>query len=81
MGDRTQASCLITSGDLPITITWLKDNRTLSGDGPHLQTLSGEFYSNLVFKHLQADQAGVYTCQASNRAAVTRYSAALIVRG
>ena len=81
MGDRTQASCLITSGDLPITITWLKDNRTLTGDGPHLETVGGEFYSNLVFKHLRADQAGLYTCQAANRAAVTRHSASLAVRG
>ncbi|XP_037081067.1 Down syndrome cell adhesion molecule-like protein Dscam2 [Pollicipes pollicipes] len=80
VGQRTQASCLITSGDLPIDIAWLKNNVTLAPDSPHVETLSGEFYSNLVFKHLRWEQAGVYTCRATNRAAAVQSSARLVVR-
>ncbi|XP_050737483.1 cell adhesion molecule Dscam2-like isoform X2 [Eriocheir sinensis] len=79
-GRRTQLSCMVTSGDLPITINWLKDGRHLQHD-PDLESKQvSDFSMVLVFKRLQEHHSGAYTCEAANAAAAVNHTAMLKVK-
>ncbi|XP_045103222.1 Down syndrome cell adhesion molecule homolog isoform X1 [Portunus trituberculatus] len=79
-GRRTQLSCMVTGGDLPITINWLKDGRHLQHD-PDLESKQvSDFSKVLVFKRLQEHHSGTYTCEAANAAASVNHTATLKVR-
>lgn len=77
---RAQVSCSIISGDLPITITWRKDGGPLPQEND-VQEQHHQFVSNLLFSDLAARHSGHYTCIASNAAAVSNYTAKLVVQG
>ena len=47
-GDRSQVSCTISSGDMPIDIQWRKDGR-LFNPGPDVQVQNNVFSSNILF--------------------------------
>ncbi|XP_069169162.1 cell adhesion molecule Dscam2 isoform X2 [Procambarus clarkii] len=79
-GERTQLTCMINSGDLPITINWLKDSRHLQHD-PGIDIKSMSDYSKvLLFKKLREHHSGSYTCEAANAAATVNYTAAVRVK-
>lgn len=77
---RAQVTCAVSSGDMPVFFTWLKDGLPLT---TNLQVLEkkDEFFSLLVFKDITAHHSGKYTCVASNSAAKVNYSAELFVKG
>lgn len=79
-GGRAQISCTISSGDMPVAITWHKDGAPLL---VNLQVLEKkeEFFSLLVFKDITARHSGKYTCFAANSAAKVNYTAELFVKG
>ena len=79
-GDRSQVSCTISSGDMPIDIQWRKDGRLLTA-GPGVQVQNNVFSSNILFFSLAAEHSGSYTCVATNAAAAANFTAQLIVRG
>ena len=79
-GGRTQVTCSISAGDLPMQITWLKDGRPI-GHQLNVETQTGEFHSLLLFKKLRGEHSGSYTCTARNLAAVASHSATLLVQG
>ncbi|XP_049798773.1 Down syndrome cell adhesion molecule-like protein Dscam2 [Schistocerca nitens] len=78
-GGRTQISCTVSSGDLPIRFSWLKDNSPIPKALQVTEKHAGEFYSFLAFSKLSADHTGTYTCVASNNAASANHSAQLQV--
>ena len=45
-GDRAQLTCMVTSGDFPITINWLKDGRHLQHD-THVELKQMSEYSTV----------------------------------
>ncbi|KAK3860836.1 hypothetical protein Pcinc_033125, partial [Petrolisthes cinctipes] len=79
-GRRTQLSCTVTAGDLPITINWLKDGRHLQHDLDVESKQTSDFSMVLVFKRLQEHHSGSYTCEAANAAASVNHTATLRVK-
>ncbi|XP_021939407.1 Down syndrome cell adhesion molecule-like protein Dscam2 isoform X3 [Zootermopsis nevadensis] len=79
LGERVGVQCVVSKGDSPLTIHWLKDGEQLrQGDGLVLRTLD-EFTSVLSIGALAPEHGGNYTCVARNTAAQAAYSAPLSV--
>ncbi|XP_061709196.1 cell adhesion molecule Dscam2 isoform X4 [Cydia pomonella] len=78
-GKRAQVSCSVTSGDMPVHFTWLKDNVPIPSS-LQVEERGADFFSNLVFKEVFARHSGLYTCVASNSAAKVNYTAELVVK-
>ncbi|KAL0901060.1 hypothetical protein ABMA27_006383 [Loxostege sticticalis] len=78
-GKRAQVSCSVTSGDMPVHFTWLKDNAPIPST-LQVEERGADFFSNLVFKEVSAHHSGLYTCVASNSAAKVNYTAELVVK-
>ncbi|XP_013133341.1 PREDICTED: Down syndrome cell adhesion molecule-like protein Dscam2 [Papilio polytes] len=78
-GKRAQVSCSVTSGDMPVHFTWLKDNTPIPST-LQVEERGADFFSNLVFKEVSARHSGLYTCVASNTAAKVNYTAELVVK-
>lgn len=79
LGDRAGVQCFITKGDLPLTISWLKDGSSLN---PGIEVLQqGEFTSSLSIESLTLHHSGNYTCVASNIAASSKHTSTLLVNG
>ena len=79
-GDRSQVSCTISSGDMPIDIEWHKDGKYFQA-GQDVQVQNNVFSSNILFFSLKAAHSGSYTCVATNAADAANFTAQLIVRG
>lgn len=81
---RSSVLCTISSGDLPVTIQWLKDGQLLSkslADAKKITIKPDLDQSTLKLNQVKLEHAGNYTCLAKNRAGVASYSAQLIVHG
>uniref|UniRef100_A0ABD2XN24 Down syndrome cell adhesion molecule-like protein Dscam2 n=1 Tax=Trichogramma kaykai TaxID=54128 RepID=A0ABD2XN24_9HYME len=78
-GSRAQIACSITSGDLPIHFSWLKDGEPLPSS-LNIEEKRDEFYSFLVFKDVSSRHSGKYTCLATNKAAKVNETAELLVK-
>ncbi|TGZ53114.1 Uncharacterized protein DBV15_05473 [Temnothorax longispinosus] len=78
-GSRAQVTCSVTSGDLPIYISWLKDGEPLPSS-LRIEERGAEFFSLLVFKELSSRHSGKYTCVATNSAAKVNHTAELLVK-
>ncbi|XP_023335862.1 Down syndrome cell adhesion molecule-like protein Dscam2 [Eurytemora carolleeae] len=78
-GDRSQVSCTISSGDLPISIRWEKNGNQLEAS-KNVQIQSNPFSSSIFFFSLTAAHSGSYTCLAENSADVSNFTAQLIVK-
>ena len=79
-GGRTQVTCSISSGDLPIKVSWTKDGRPIATN-LNVEMQTGEFHSLLIFKKLRGEHSGVYTCTARNLAKAASHSTTLLVQG
>lgn len=82
--ERTSVMCTISSGDLPVTINWLKDGQLLTSNitqAKKVQVKLDHDSSTLKFGHVRLDHAGNYTCVAKNRVGIQARSAQLIVLG
>ncbi|EGI65012.1 Down syndrome cell adhesion molecule-like protein [Acromyrmex echinatior] len=83
VGDRTSVQCVVVTGDLPLTFTWLKDNvpietvRTLP-NGIQISDYP-PFSSILTINSVSASHSGNYTCQISNVAGLAEHSTSLSV--
>jgi hypothetical protein len=83
-GDFAQISCIVTSGDQPLTISW-----SFHGDGTESSapdngittTNLGSRMSLLVIEEVKYMHQGHYTCQAKNNAGISSYSTQLKVNG
>ncbi|XP_069693341.1 cell adhesion molecule Dscam2-like isoform X2 [Periplaneta americana] len=77
LGNRAGVQCLVTNGDLPLTIEWQKNGGPLDADVSVRQL--GEFTSSLSIESLKPHHAGNYTCLATNAAAQAAHSSRLLV--
>lgn len=76
-----RVSCVISRGDLPLNISWLKDFRPLMPEfGLNIRNLD-EYSSILSIDYLTTHHNGNYTCLASNTAASATFTAPLLVYG
>ncbi|ODN02698.1 Hemicentin-1 [Orchesella cincta] len=82
-GASVQASCMVSFGDTPLTITWSfhgAESSTASQKGV-TTTKIGSRISVLVIESVDFNHNGLYTCTAKNAAGSTDYMAKLIVNG
>ncbi|GAB6021000.1 Down syndrome cell adhesion molecule-like protein 1, variant 3 [Chamberlinius hualienensis] len=80
-GMRARLQCVISEGDLPLKVEWLKnDNKIHNEIGILIKTLD-EFSSILTIHSITPKHNGKYTCVASNDAATVTHSAQLSVNG
>lgn len=79
-GDTVSVQCTISKGDNPLNITWTLRNKTIDQNQgfiiSHLKRVG-----MLTIDSVQADNAGLYTCFASNPAGSTTYSTFLNING
>ncbi|KAL1430257.1 hypothetical protein MTO96_015201 [Rhipicephalus appendiculatus] len=81
-GKRAGAACIVSDGDLPITIQWLKDGIPVE----HQRELgasvadANDYTSFLSFTGVRQLHSGNYTCVASNPAASANYTAPMVVQ-
>ena len=80
VGTRTRVLCGLVRGDTPVSFSWLKNGRPLTGarrrpadhtsvtshDPPVTITIVDDFSSLLTISRLERGHAGNYTCLASN---------------
>lgn len=71
--------CML-SGSLPMTISWIKDDRELTED-EHIKMTYETKASVLNLKNAQLPHGGKYICQAQNEAGTQRCVAVLTVTG
>ncbi|KAG5678293.1 hypothetical protein PVAND_007980 [Polypedilum vanderplanki] len=77
---RTRTICGISQGDLPLRLTWLKDNENLMpSSGVNISYLD-QYTSILSITSLMQAHTGNYTCVASNQADEVKYTATLLVK-
>jgi Down syndrome cell adhesion molecule len=73
---------MVSKGDPPLDISWLKDGRQLTQTDPELMIRHlDEFTSSLAIGALSPRHSGNYTCVARNLVASAAHSAALSVNG
>ena len=80
-GKFAQLSCVVSSGDMPITISWSLKGDIISSDPTMTTTMLGRQASILMIQSVDYQHSGTYTCRAQNPAGVTTYSAELKVNG
>lgn len=82
VGKLMYIACVVSSGDMPIRITWHKDGQLIipgSASGVGIETK--EFMSSLQISKVTLKHNGNYTCIASNAAATVSWERQLIVTG
>lgn len=83
-GDFAQISCIVTSGDKPLSITWTfhgTQTETPGMDNGITTSNIGGRMSMLVIDYVKHIHQGNYTCQASNQAGSSSHTAKLLVNG
>ncbi|KAJ8924819.1 hypothetical protein NQ315_000973 [Exocentrus adspersus] len=79
VGDRASLTCSVTKGDLPLTISWHKDGRTLEPAQMVSITQVDQFTSILVIESLSPEHNGNYSCVVRNLAAEVSHTQQLVV--
>ena len=78
---RARLQCVVSDGDLPLNVTWLKDGMPMSPKMGVLVRALDEFSSILTISSITPGHNGNYTCVASNKAATVTHTAELSVNG
>lgn len=83
VGDRASLTCSVVKGDVPLTITWRKDGRSIEISSQHHMSVKNvdQYNSILVIENLVADHTGNYSCCVRNLAAEVESSQSLLVNG
>uniref|UniRef100_T1JE40 Ig-like domain-containing protein n=1 Tax=Strigamia maritima TaxID=126957 RepID=T1JE40_STRMM len=78
-GMRARLQCVVSEGDAPITIEWLKDNAVIPSQLDIKIQQMDEFSSILNIGQVTPKHNGNYTCKARNSATTVEHSAVLNV--
>uniref|UniRef100_T1IV47 Down syndrome cell adhesion molecule-like protein Dscam2 n=1 Tax=Strigamia maritima TaxID=126957 RepID=T1IV47_STRMM len=76
-GTLVRVSCVVSRGDLPISITWLKDDHVIPAELSVSFKNFDEYSSVLSIDPVKLKHAGNYTCIAQNHAGISTHSAIL----
>ncbi|XP_068082151.1 cell adhesion molecule Dscam2 [Anabrus simplex] len=80
VGDRTSIQCVVVTGDLPLSFTWLKDNTSTSTPPMDINIRQyDDFTSALSIGSITWAHSGNYTCHVANDAATVTHTAQLQV--
>ena len=80
-GEYAQLTCVVSRGDMPITITWSLKGQELNSGPSITTTMLGRRASMLVISSVDYSHVGEYTCRATNPAGSVTHSANLRVNG
>lgn len=83
-GETTSVQCLISSGDLPLNISWLLNNASISatnGIDGITEARSSARIAALTIESVSHNHVGRYSCIATNAAGSASYESALLVNG
>ena len=80
-GDFAQLTCVVTRGDMPMSITWSLKGDIISSDPTLTTTLIGQQTSLLMISSVDYHHSGTYACRAENAAGISTHSAELTVNG
>ncbi|CAG9840567.1 unnamed protein product [Diabrotica balteata] len=78
-GDYTSTQCSVHKGDLPLTITWYHNNRSLTENDGIQITKVGKKASSITIESVKEQHSGTYTCVAKNKAGVSEFSTILSI--
>lgn len=79
--DMVSASCTVNKGDLPLKITWMRNNQSIySNDGVSISR-TNQRISILSIESVRDRHSGSYTCIAENSGGSVNYSTSLWVNG
>lgn len=81
IGKLMYIACVVSSGDMPIRITWRKDGQEIVSGTAGVTIETKEFMSSLQISKVSLKHNGNYTCIASNDAATVSSERQLIVTG
>ena len=76
-----RVSCVVSRGDLPLTITWLKDGLPIPSELLISTRVFDEYSSVLSIDPVSSKHNGNYTCVARNHAASAFHTAELKIQG
>ncbi|KAM7292179.1 Down syndrome cell adhesion molecule homolog, partial [Ixodes scapularis] len=79
-GKRAGAACIVSDGDLPISVEWRKDGLPLAPALRASVAEANDYTSFLSFAAVRQSHSGNYTCVASNPAASANFTAPMIVQ-
>lgn len=80
-GQFVSVQCIVTSGDIPLTITWtFNGNPLVDMDGVSISK-SGQRLSTLAIDSVSGKHAGNYSCIGRNDVGVDTHTAKLRVNG
>ncbi|XP_022240708.1 Down syndrome cell adhesion molecule-like protein Dscam2 isoform X4 [Limulus polyphemus] len=79
-GERASVMCVVSAGDLPISIHWKKDGMSLPSDLEASVVMANNYTSILSFPVVRHEHRGNYSCVASNPVASNNFTAALDVK-
>uniref|UniRef100_T1JP64 Down syndrome cell adhesion molecule n=1 Tax=Strigamia maritima TaxID=126957 RepID=T1JP64_STRMM len=79
-GMLVRVSCVVSRGDLPLSISWLKDGEKLATELAISIRKFDEYSSVMSIDPVTINHAGNYTCTAQNHAGVATHTAQLTVR-
>lgn len=81
-GDSVQLNCYVSKGDTPLNISWKLNGKDIPAAHAGITTFPlGVRSSVLTISSIEAENAGEFTCLASNRAGQVAHSATLLVNG
>lgn len=80
-GETAQATCLVSSGDQPLEITWSFENNRITDSSSVSVSQVGRKTSLLLIDPVQAEHRGNYTCTVRNSAGVVNFTATLRING
>lgn len=80
-GASVRMLCTIIAGDVPVELTWLKDDQLIVTGGDHRTQQLDDTTVILSLSRLSLSDSGNYTCQAVNKAGRARYTSLLLVKG
>jgi len=80
-GAFAQLTCVVSHGDIPITITWSLKGDAISSEPSITTTMIGGRSSILMIMSVGYRHSGEYRCNAKNDAGLVSYSANLKVKG
>ncbi|KAG0430773.1 hypothetical protein HPB47_022388, partial [Ixodes persulcatus] len=79
-GKRAGAACIVSDGDLPISVEWRKDGLPLAPALRASVAEANDYTSFLSFAAVRQSHSGNYTCVASNPAASANFTAPMVVQ-
>lgn len=80
-GEAAQVTCLVSTGDQPLEISWSFEGQSISSVPGVSATKVGRKASMLLIDPVAAEHRGNYTCTVKNPAGVVNFTAVLNING